>query len=140
MKTINETSVKKEIKALRAIGFVIGILSVISVIGFLYYFFVAPEVEVLFWGLPAFLGVYCIMPLLFALKGHMKKRWFMILWGSSSPFALGLSGLFFGSIVLPAIFGDYEQTPCMGMCFTGPLGFLIGIIIGGRIARLRHHF
>ena len=140
---MREASIEKEIKALRAIGFVIGILSAISAIGaigFLYTFMVVYEAGVLFWGQLAFLGVYCIMPLLFALKGHMKKRWFMILWGSSSPFALGLIGLFFGAIVLPAIVGDYEQTPCMGMCFTGPLGFLIGIIIGGRIARLRHHF
>jgi len=137
---VREASIEKEIKALRAIGFVIGILSVISAIGFLYTFMVVSEVEVLFWGLPAFLGVYCIMPLLFALKGHMKKRWFLILLGCSSPFALGLIGLFFGSIFLPEIYGDYEQTPLIGMFVTGPLGFLIGIIIGVRIAQLRHHF
>ena len=133
MKTINEASLKKEIKTLRAIGFATGFPSLAILMLALIVIMIFSETGVLAgWVLIALLpGFYCWIALGFAFRAQIKKRWFMILWGSSSPFALGLIG-FMGGFICGGLLGGWEQGPLLYF-LTGPIGFLIGIIIGVRI-------
>jgi len=139
VKTINEASVKKEIKALRAIGFVTGIPSVAILMLCLIFFFIrapsvysADAVMVAVFALIALIGgFYCWMALWFAFRAQIKMRWFMILWARLSPFALGLIG-FMGGFIGGGFYGGWEQGPCF-FFLTGPIGLIIGIITGHRI-------
>lgn len=78
----------------------------------------------------AFASVIAILAWWFALRGHIPESRARIRTAVLGGFvlgAVGFAGGFFGPIVLRP---EANQGPLLGIFFTGPLGFALGVLIG----------
>jgi len=82
-------------------------------------------------------GVLAILGWWFALRGHIagsRVRMRITVKGGLIVGGLGFAAGFFGPIILTP---SANQGPLLGIFFTGPLGFVVGAVIGWLYARSR---